>query len=1739
MPNPMDVEATAAKLSDAAARAQKLLHQRRYVKGRVTLIANQLGDISQVSSCAVLRVASNRLRDLLVRLESTNLELEAEDSAYINEGQDMEQRISELEAAIQERLDEMLQSQAAANNDMTHASFVTTASTPDHKPHLPQVSLPKFNGKYADWMAFKDLFMVMVHKNNDLSPVQKFYYLKSCLLGEAAGLVNTLDCTSDNYSKAWLSLTARYDNKVLICSNFMQNILTLPKVNKNYSLRQLLNEFTQYHNSILSLNISDLADTLFIHILSSKLDYGSLRDFELQRDSTEFPKLTEFSSFLQQRCQALEMVCRDGSSSSLTVANPVSTVKCLHATANQQSGKFNCLFCDKNNHSMTRCFKFLKQSPSERIKFVEAGGMCVLCLSHNHNLGNCTRNVNCKVCQQRHHHLLHVEVKKSYNATTNNNNTSGAPPKPTVVMASCLSNQMEFCEFSLLPTACAYVSDRQGNKISCRLLLDAGSQKNYITSDFAHKVGMFPSFDVDFIVAGVGGHTSRVRKGVELAIFSNVSNFNFKAKFGVLESLTDSLPTTTIAKSIFRFNNSLRLADPDFHISNKIDMVLGANCFAMCILEGKLCLGPGLPTLLNTTFGWVVCGDVSIADDGNISHSRRSACFLSQLHNDIQKFWQLDEVPNKPLLTFQEQQCERVYQGSVTRTMSGRYCVALPIKEELLPDLGKSYDMALSRLFSLEKKFLNNPSFYTLYKDFINEYVKLGHAHYIPTGQFNNGALEYIMPHHAVLKESSSTTKLRVVFNASAPTTTGLSLNSILMVGPTVQSDMWSILLQFRTHPIAFISDINKMYRQIQVKSEHQPLQRILWRESPSQEVQCLQLSTVTYGTAAASFLSTRTLVQLVKDEGEGFPSASKAILTGTYVDDILYGAKDVSSALNCIDELNRLLGLGEFQLHKWYSNSSELLTHIPLEKREKCKFSFNYTDNSSLKTLGLKWDPSADCFQVSIPDNLMSKKPTKRNVLSDIAKVYDPLGFIAPVTVSAKLIMQSIWKENIEWDSIIPLSIQKIWNSFCANLHFLNAVSVPRLMIPQATVKVELHGFADSSSKAYGCVIFARCSLANLNTVHFVTSKSRVAPLKTVTLARLELCSSLLLARHMSNVAKILNINQDNLFYWTDSQITLCWIKGDPGKRDVFVAHRVAEIQNLTSPQNWSHVTSSENPADVVSRGIQPQNLSTCKIWFEGPPWLSLPRSEWPVQGNIVKPSYFESDSVKEIVLMSHKVDKLNLTPLFERFSSWSKLVRLIAYVLRVKRLLGKGRSLFLTSQELMNSSKIIIRCVQQAHFPHEIQVLSSKDSGKMSNFSFKQMKYLNIFLDEDGLLRVGGRLRHSSLQYNHKFPFLLPAHAHVTDLIIKYEHERLLHAGMQTTLSSLRKFVWPLNGRNRVRHLIHKCVRCFRFSGETASQMMADLPKYRVSPYRPFLITGIDFAGPFSIKVARIRKPIVTKGYICLYVCLSTKAIHIELVSDLTTKEFLNSLRRFIARRGKCSEIFSDNGTTFQGAKNELNALHKMFKNDFENISNFLSVEGIQWKFIVPNAPHWGGIWESSVKLVKHHLKRVMGNTVLSYEHFNTLLTQIEAIVNSRPITPLRDEASDDNQCLTPAHFLIGESLTAFPEGNVADIPDNRLDIYKQICKLRQKFWKGWKADYLNTLQVRYKWYKEKPDVLLNSIVLLKDDNHPPLSWPLGLVTEVFYGKDNHIRAVTVKTKTGHYNRPITKIVPLPFNN
>uniref|UniRef100_A0A336LHQ9 CSON010322 protein n=1 Tax=Culicoides sonorensis TaxID=179676 RepID=A0A336LHQ9_CULSO len=802
-----------------------------------------------------------------------------------------------------------------------------------------------------------------------------------------------------------------------------------------------------------------------------------------------------------------------------------------------------------------------------------------------------------------------------------------------------------------------------------------------------------------------------------------------------------------------------------------------------------------------------------------------------------------------------------------------------------------------------------------------------------------------------------------------------------------------------------------------------------------------------------------------------------------------------------------------------------------------------NIGDKDVIKALGLLWHPETDTFSYHHHDE--HRPVTKRAILSEVTSLFDPLGLVAPVTVLGKIFVQQLWSVKIAWDESLSQEHATSWLKLKSQLPQVKEISIPRYVLGDS-IRITLHGFADASKKAYAAALYVRSCDSNGNVVvNLLCAKTKVAPLKTVTLPRLELLGGDLLAKLYKKVVPNLPFKVQKTYLWLDASIALTWIKGSPHKWTSFVATRVTNIQTITANCEWRHVPTESNPADLASRGLLPSQLKKADMWFTGPPFLQKHPLEWP--NRFVSPVTVPEEA-PPMHILSAKINTPDLVS-NSKFQSWNSLQRVFGYVARFianiktkrqckhKWSMGDALPSPLTVDEKEAGLQTAIKLVQRHHFQDIVAKLEMESPLDKRH----PITSLNPFLDTTGMLRARGRLCKSvDLSTASKYPFIIPGDHPITKSLFIHTHVDLMHCGPRQLLGTVYRRFWPLNGKVLANRIVKTCLRCQWVQPKPAEQIMGMLPKFRVSIVeRPFMATGVDFFEPIWISTqGRGHKRI--KAYVAVFVCFTTKAIHMELVDDLSTPGFLNALQRFVSRRGCPSEMYSDNGRNFLGARNLIYDAQERYNSDehWPAVYDWCRSHGITWNFIPPRTPHQGGLWEAAVKSAKFHLLRALGNSSLRRSEIETVLTCVEAILNSRPLVPVSLNPADE-QPLTPGHFLIGGPIKSLPEPYLLEKNLNTLERYKRVMAIKQLFWKQWSHEYLHTLMNRTKWMREKPNLLQGAIVLIVDKLTKPLLWRWGKIVATHTGVDGKVRSVTVKTTTGTYDRGITEVCPLPFED
>ncbi|XP_055633678.1 uncharacterized protein LOC129774015 [Toxorhynchites rutilus septentrionalis] len=1574
------------------------------------------------------------------------------------------------------------------------------------------------------------MFLDLMDASRDSDAV-KLYHLEKCLIGDAKNVIDAATIRDGNYEHAWRLLKERYDNKRLIVDTHIQGIKNLPKMKKKSSkeLRTLLDECTRHVEGLrfMEQELTEVSELFVVNILTAALDRESREIWEKSLNKRELPKYQDTIDFLQDWYLVLER-CEEASS--ISTSNTVKqkdfallkgASRAYHASTSPAS--VTCELCP-GQHLNFKCPVFRNMSVAQRHAKIKEEKACFNCLRKGHQVSACPVERTCAKCAAKHHTLLHIERNQQLTTDTINQPRQpteiqapipwqSVPPVGESVNASC-SSAVRPTKHVLLLTAVVNVYDKDGSQI------------NFL-SEFMARTLAVTKLPANIPVIGIGGIKSHIRQKVIVQVTSNYSLFNKKMEILVTPRVTGSVPSTNIDISNWRIPAGMQLADPFFQTPGKVDKLIGAEFFFELMMQGQLHLSHNLPLLQETKFGWIVTG----VYEEQPTEVYSNVASMDDLHHTIHRFWEIEDLGSTLLQSNEQQEVEDHFHDTYRRDENGRFVVQLPFRDSVV-DLPSNRSLALKRFFLLERRLARQPELKQQYTTFIKEYQDLGHCKEVRESDDPPAKQVYYLPHHAVLKPSSTTTKVRVVFDGTAKSSTNY-LNDVLKVGPTVQSDLFLIVLRFRKYRYAFTADVCKMYRQIRVDERQTCFQRIFWRDKPTESLRVLELTTVTYGTASAAYLATRSLRQLAEDEGDNYPTASKVVQDDFYIDDVLSGADTIHAAIQLQFDLQELLARGAFPLRKWCSNSPEVLRNVPEEDRELIFDVDGSSSNASIKTLGLLWDPTQDDFRIAVSKLIGDKPITKRYVFSEIAKMFDPLGFVSPVLVLAKALMQRIWSANLEWDDILDPILFQEWVRIRDSLTELSTLRIPRCVISPDTVRCDIHGFADASGKAYGACLYLACTTADgKKSARLLCSKSKIAPLTEMPIPRKELCAALLLARLLSKVLAAIKSTVDSVKLYSDSQIVLAWLKKPQQQLEVFQRNRVVEINRLTKSEQWRYVHTSENPADIISRGLFPAALNRNRLWWEGPSFLTSEDPKIDDSPLILIPD----EELPEVMGDAIAVPSVaaSFLPIFERSSDFRRLQRVIAFVLRYVSNLRhpkpeRNLKPYLSVPEIRSSLECIIRLVQSIEYPEEISCISRGEVPK-------KLANLSPFMDDKGLLRVGGRLQNSSLRYNSKHQLLLP-HGHpVVEALVRAIHVEHLHVGPSGLLAILREMFWITRAKSTVRKVCRRCISCFKVNSKESHQLMGNLPQNRVVPAFPFENTGVDYAGPITIKEGRY-KPKHVKGYIAVFLCLATKGIHLELVSDLSTEAFLAAMDRFVNRRGLVKRILSDHATNFTGASKELHHLYQLLKDETTQakIVEFLLSKEIEWLFIPPRATNFGGLWEAGVKSVKTHLKRVLQSAILTFEEFYTVLTHIEAVLNSRPLYALSEDPNDPLP-ITPAHLMLLRPLEPVPKPTHLDVPVHRLSRWQYLNFLRDHFWKRWSKEYLSTLQARSKWTRTQPNLQPDMIVVIVEDNSPAQSWNLGRIIKTYPGRDTIVRVADVKTATGIYRRAASKLIPLP---
>ena len=1007
--------------------------------------------------------------------------------------------------------------------------------------------------------------------------------------------------------------------------------------------------------------------------------------------------------------------------------------------------------------------------------------------------------------------------------------------------------------------------------------------------------------------------------------------------------------------------------------------------------------------------------------------------------------------------------------GSI-KNEDGHYSVAIPFREDsYLPD---NKVLAERRLDSLVKKFRSNPALKQGYVEAMEKLVEKGHAEQVPPLEGKPGATSYV-PHHPVINKNKG--KIRVVFDCAARYS-GVSLNDQAMQGPDLTNGLFGTLLRFREFPVAVSADIEAMFHQVEVPSKDRDALRYLWwpNGDTEKEPEIFRMTRHLFGGTWSPSVCTYALQQTARNHSQDFkPEVAQAVLHGFYVDDYLKSLQTEAKAIEMVTDLPKLLARGGFRLCKWLCNKKEVPEAVPDSERVAGLQDLNLQALPIERTLGVLWDVNNDEFTYSMKPNIQPL--TRRGLLSAVSAIYDPMRLITPFTIRGRKLIQDLVREKVSWDE--PLSEQHLagWQECLQELEFGPKIKVDRCLLPKEfwdISQAELHHISDASTAAFGAASYLRV----VNTqgqirCNLLFSRSRVAPLRQMTIPRLELAASTLAVQQDEMIRRELSIPINHSFFWTDSTIVLAYIRNETKRFHTYVANRLAVIHAGSTVGQWRHVSSEHNPADDITRGLSMQDLIHSTRWFHGSEFLSKPTIKEDAEPKVAVDLDGDPEVKHKAAMFSTAAKTDVIQNLIEHYSSWTRLKRAIARLLQIHAYLpSKAQKqepsqpkMQLDIEDLQNAEKAIIRYVQSKQYAQEIQNLRSP-AGKVKRTS--NIYRLDPMLTAEGILVCGTRIGRNLCKDGTSRPVILPKHHPLSALLVKHYHEMSGHSGREYTITEIWSKYWIPGVRTTVRRLLHQCRTCRRLFAAPRAQWMADLPEVRLAKDEPpFANVGIDCFGPFTTKCGRKNH----KRYGCIFTCLTTRAVHIEILDSVDTSSFVSALQRFISHRGHPSTISCDNGTNFIVEERELREVLSEW--DQRTIDAFLSHWEIQWRFNPPAAFHIGGAWERLIRSTRRILSAVMTEQTITDDALNTLFCLVEGILNNRPLTTVPDSPADPEP-VTSNHLLLIRPMPPPPPGIFRQTDCYVRQRWRQVQYIADVFWRRWLQEYLPLIQLCTKW-------------------------------------------------------------------
>ncbi|XP_069105757.1 uncharacterized protein [Argopecten irradians] len=1450
------------------------------------------------------------------------------------------------------------------------------------------------------------------------------------------------------------------------------------------------------------------------------------------------------------------------------------------------------------SHKLSECKQFRQRPIEERKNILRENRRCFKCCEDSHTARDCDRKIKCDECGSSFHATcMHITRPPAEGHRKSNGKVqSKGQSQKSVEKHNSNSESPQACNHhdredvnTKCTTVCGNFSGRScakvilvkvfpkhhpENAVEVYAILDDQSNQSLASPKLLDSLNV-DSEEVNYTLSSCSG-SFRMSGRRALGYTVESMDGTYKRTLPALIECPDipddrsEIASPDIIKHLHHLKDIPIL---QYRADCDIGLLLGRDIPDVHQVKEQVTGPRNSPFAQRLGLGWVIVGDVCM---GNVHRptgfeiSTRKTTILQNGRGTIfepcqnQLFVKEDATLDRNDLLFQrtkeddkvgtsveDRQFIAIMEREMFRNEEGNWTAPLPFRVPRLK-MPNNRAMAYKRALILESSLKRNPTKKEHFVTFMSKVLSSGAAEVAPPPTGESWYLPIFGVYHPQKPD-----QIRGVFDSSA-TYDGTSLNQSLLSGPNLTNELLGILLRFRKDEVAFAADIEQMFYSFLVREDHRDFLRFFWYRDndPSRDIIEYRMRAHVFGNSPSPAVANFGLKKSV--EGQNVDQAVKELVNRNfYVDDALASVPKEDEAISLLERTQAALkDGGNIRLHKIVSNRSKVVGAFPLEDlgKELKSLKLEQDPLPTHRSLGLEWDMSTDNFIFDMEVKASDKPLTRRSMLSELNSIYDPLGFVAPVSVLGKILMRDITK-GYNWDDPINPALEEKWNIFKDAVKTLKDLQIPRMMIPvslSTANDIELHIFSDASEKAVGAVAYLKVESTEKQHTGFVMGKTKLAPSHGHTMPRLELCGAVLATELAHIIIDSLDVELKTVQYYTDSKVVLGYINNKTRRFYNYVSNRVERILKYSSPKQWNYISTKNNPADCGTRGVS--SVDELQKWLEAPKILCkesddlthVHAEEFP----LISP---EDDKEIRVEVQKTGIKNIFLDNFSNKFSNWKRLVNVIK---RIKEMVKNFRNRRkkhdpndATEQVTPKSVERLLLCIhQQEHFPEEIESLRTGRSIPSASTIIR----LSPILDSDGLLRVGGRLGLSCLPIGETNPIIVSNKSPISKLLVRHYHEKVKHQGRLFTEGSLRNHgLWIIGAKRLISSVLFNCVPCRKLRGKTEFQKMADLPSERLVPAPPFTNVGIDAFGPWNVVTRKTRGGSAnSKRWAILFTCLGTRAVHIEVVEEMSTSSFINALRRFIAIRGNVKELRSDRGTNFVGAAHIFKDMNKMQVVNVEDepMKEFLKNSDLVWKFNPPHSSHMGGVWERMIGMARKILDAMLmtdnlTSRNLTHEVLVTLMAEVSAIMNSRPVAGISTDPEVPH-IMSPATLLTQKtSSEAMYDCADLDTKDMYREQWKRVKLLSEMFWRRWKDGYLQSLQTRRKWNQVTRDIKEGDVILLKDKNYSRMEWPVGIVVNAIKSdSDGRVRKAEVRIRKDgsdvQYVRPVNEMVMLLEN-